>query len=49
MLRELETKLKDRFLFWLHNDEDKSKKVFDELSADVKEDFEKRLRPFNMV
>jgi hypothetical protein len=49
MLRELEGNLRVRFLEWLHHDEEKSKQVFQELEVDVKEDFEKRLRPFNMV
>ena len=49
MLRKLENALKERFLFWLHHDEKKSSLVFEKLEADVKEDFEKRMKPFNMV
>jgi hypothetical protein len=49
MLRKLESGLKERFLHWLHHDEEKSKQMFDKLETDVKEDFDKRMKPFNMV
>ncbi|KAI6202421.1 hypothetical protein M3Y96_00946700 [Aphelenchoides besseyi] len=48
MIRELESGLKERFLHWLYHDQDKSEKVFERLGADVREDFEKRMKPFNM-
>lgn len=49
MIRKLEQGLKERFLHWLHHDETKSNQVFSRLQADLKEEFEKRMKPFNMV
>ncbi|CAD5216899.1 unnamed protein product [Bursaphelenchus okinawaensis] len=47
-LRDFETKLKQRFLDWLHNDQAKIDKVFEKLETDVKDEFDKRMKPFNM-
>ncbi|CAD5222230.1 unnamed protein product [Bursaphelenchus xylophilus] len=47
-LRNFETQLKQRFLDWLHNDQEKIEKVFSKLESDVKEEFDKRMKPFNM-
>lgn len=48
MLRNLENGLRERFLYWLHHEEEKSKQVFSKLESDVKDEFEKRMKPFNM-
>ncbi|KAI6233832.1 hypothetical protein M3Y99_00875100 [Aphelenchoides fujianensis] len=48
MIRKLESGLKERFLHWLYHDKEKSEKVFEKLGEDVREDFEKRMKPFNM-
>ena len=48
-IRKLEQCLKERFLDWLHNNEAKSTQVFTRLQAALKDEFEKRMKPFNMV
>lgn len=48
-LRDYENKLKNCFLDWLNNDQQKTTKVFSMLDANVAEEFEKRSKPFNMV
>lgn len=47
-LRELENKLKERFLQWLQGDEEKMRVVLDELGGgDVKQQLQHRALPFN--
>lgn len=41
--------MKERFLYWMNEDKTKIDKIFTRLEAEVKEDFEKRSKPFDMV
>ncbi|PAV68154.1 hypothetical protein WR25_08670 isoform B [Diploscapter pachys] len=47
MLRELENKLKERFLQWLESDEEKMKKVLTLMADPIKTQMEYRTLPFN--
>lgn len=48
-IRSLETALKTRFLDWLKNDPKKVEDVFARLEKQVKDEFDKRSKPFHMV
>lgn len=47
-LRKLEDALKNRFIEWMNEDKSKIDQIFARLEVDVKEEFEKRSKPFNM-
>lgn len=48
-LRKLESALKERFVQWMNEDKNKIDSIFSRLEADVKDEFDKRSKLFNMV